>query len=763
MPNPVIINAGRFTSGESITLLSTGVDRCLLLIPLAKISGAQSALTISVGAKTPTIHQELFGPNGASTGLAGFSYILDADYPAAGSHVATFAWDGMTADTGIFIEYNDADQANPLGALAVTSTYDLPSPISTSVTLASESGKLAMIIGMATGGSFMSPEGYINSTDALTQEADSMSDAANRNSRIVAYSTTVASASEVYGIDYSLRGVVDQQVDTMFTVAFAVNAPEANIDPVLDTPQADVTIQEGQTGTIAAGSNFSDANPGDTLTFSVTPNINLVTGFTFSTVTGDIDYDGSQIEAAAVEYTVVATDGNGGSTPVDVFTIEVVTASFVINTISSATPEAGGTLTVTYSNAAGVLSASCSAGALNKVSDVDGVAVFDVPIPPAFGDKTLNYLAALDITFSDGTDPHVESITIQVPSSERFAQIATIDPDGIYDNDVVNGLQVGMYAHAKDLVGDMILDLTTGLGNYNPTINNSFNYAIYDGIEWSTYEPVIRAAETTPPVITLNGSANLVHIQGEAWVDPGATVEDNVDATRQITSSSAPNINTVGTYILPYNTKDAAGNDAITVNRTVTVSSADTTPVQFSFVDVANAELNTLYENVQQITGVDAGQTLTAVNGLVSNDGGVTWSSSCQMVTGQTYVKAFITTSGTNSLEHTQVVTVNGISDTFSVTTKAAVTRTFSFGSSDPVVDNAGANLTYTYPLWELWDKIPEDETAIKIDSGVNLSIINGVGSVQTSLAQLATTYVFIARDSGSTPANYMRTVGQVT
>lgn len=530
-----------------------------------------------------------------------------------------------------------------------------------------------------------------------------------------------------------------------------------NYDPVLDTPQADVTIQEGQTGTIDLGANFSDANAGDTLTYSISPAMSA--GFSFNTATGVIAYNGSQAVAAAKTYTVICSDGQGGSPATDSFSITVVTASFIVDSISTNTPDAGSTISINYSNAGAAVTASCSAGTLNKVSDNGTTAVFDVPVPPLFGDKTLNYNTAFNITFSDGTNTDVESITIQVPAGEQFGQIVTVDADGIYANDA--GAAPGQYAHAKNISGDMVIDLTTGLVTYNPTVNNSFDYAIYDGV-WGTYAAVAYTAETVKPVITLNGAASLVWVQNVAWVDPGATVTDNVDATRQITSSSAPNVSVVGSYSLTYNATDAAGNAADTVTRTVIVSSADTTPNQFTFVDVNNAELNTLYQNTQSITGVDAGQTLTATNGQVSNDNGATWSSSCQMVTGQTLVRASVTTTSTNSLEHTQVVTVNGISDTFSVTTKAAVTRTFSIGSSDPVVDTQGANLTHTYGIWQLFDKIPEDTTAVLIDSGINFTVTNGVGSVQTSAAQPSTNYIFVARDSGNTPSNYIRTVGQV-
>lgn len=537
---------------------------------------------------------------------------------------------------------------------------------------------------------------------------------------------------------------------------------EPNVDPQLDSPQADVIIQEGQTGFIQAGANISDGN-NDPLTFSISPDISLVTGFGFNTSTGAISHDGSLIQrAVGVEYTITGDDGNGGTPATDVFIITVIEPVFIIDSSSTLTPTASGQLTVNFSNELGAISASCSAGSLVVESQGAGQAVLTVPNPPSFGDQTLNFETDIVITLSDGTNTDTLTIQIQVASGHLFAQISEIDANGDYAND--SGIAVGDYAHYKDITGDIDIDPATGLIVANPSSNISYSYSIYDVTDntWSdAYLTNSNTAETVKPVITLIGADPLVWVQGSTWSDPQATVTDNVDATKQIDADNAPDINAVGPYTLNYNATDAAGNTAVQVTRAVNVVASDITPAQFSFDDVANAELNTLHENIQQVIDVDAGQTVTAANGLVSNDNGAIWASSVQMVTGQTFVKASINTGDVNSILETVTVIVNGISADFNVTTKALVTLSFSIGSSDPVVDSAGANLTYVYPVWELWDKIPEDQTAVVVDSGVNFSVSNGLGSVQTSNAITATTYYFIARDAGNSPANYIRTSGQ--
>jgi hypothetical protein len=80
--------------------------------------------------------------------------------------------------------------------------------------------------------------------------------------------------------------------------------------------------------------------------------------------------------------------------------------------------------------------------------------------------------------------------------------------------------------------------------------------------------------DTTPPVITLNGSASVeVSLNSGAWTDPGATAEDDEDGTLTVSSdasSTNPNTNLVGTYTITYTAQDAAGNVEI-ATRTVRV------------------------------------------------------------------------------------------------------------------------------------------------------------------------------------------------
>ena len=82
------------------------------------------------------------------------------------------------------------------------------------------------------------------------------------------------------------------------------------------------------------------------------------------------------------------------------------------------------------------------------------------------------------------------------------------------------------------------------------------------------------APDTTPPEITLVGDAEISVEQGEAFVDPGATAEDNRDGDISgdiVVGGDVVNTNVLGDYVITYNVSDDAGNPAVEVTRTVHV------------------------------------------------------------------------------------------------------------------------------------------------------------------------------------------------
>ncbi|EDP95883.1 immunoglobulin-like domain-containing protein [Kordia algicida OT-1] len=106
-------------------------------------------------------------------------------------------------------------------------------------------------------------------------------------------------------------------------------------------------------------------------------------------------------------------------------------------------------------------------------------------------------------------------------------------------------------------------------------------------------------ADTTIPIITLNGNAIINLNIGDSYIEQGATATDNIDGdiTQNISISGTVDTSTVGTYLIRYNVTDAAGNAAAEVTRTVIVEEVnigcengiDTFPYTESFENTLGA------------------------------------------------------------------------------------------------------------------------------------------------------------------------------
>ena len=92
-----------------------------------------------------------------------------------------------------------------------------------------------------------------------------------------------------------------------------------------------------------------------------------------------------------------------------------------------------------------------------------------------------------------------------------------------------------------------------------------------------TVMPIDDTADTTPPVITLNGGDVALTV-GDTYTEQGATATDDRDGNVEVTISGNVDTTTAGVYTVTYTATDASDNNA-TETRTVTVTlPADTTP-----------------------------------------------------------------------------------------------------------------------------------------------------------------------------------------
>ena len=100
----------------------------------------------------------------------------------------------------------------------------------------------------------------------------------------------------------------------------------------------------------------------------------------------------------------------------------------------------------------------------------------------------------------------------------------------------------------------------------------------------STATQVVTIVDTTAPIITLTGLADIYVEVNTAYTEQGATWADNLDGTGAATVTGTVNTTVLGTYTLNYNVTDAAGNVATTVLRNVIVQDtiAPTSPTMTS-------------------------------------------------------------------------------------------------------------------------------------------------------------------------------------
>ncbi len=143
-------------------------------------------------------------------------------------------------------------------------------------------------------------------------------------------------------------------------------------------------------------------------------------------------------------------------------------------------------------------------------------------------------------------------------------------------------------------------------------------------------------ADTKSPVITLKGSATVTISAGTKFIDPGVTVNDNVDtsikALSSITDPSGrflPSFDVAGegTYKITYTAVDAAGNKAAPIVRTVIVTAAvpvvDKTPPVIALNGYASVTIKNglIYVDAGAAVTDNVDTTISAVSEITDSTG----------------------------------------------------------------------------------------------------------------------------------------------
>jgi hypothetical protein len=315
-----------------------------------------------------------------------------------------------------------------------------------------------------------------------------------------------------------------------------------------------ITLKGSDTLTVECGSVFND--PGTVATDNVDGDITANVQ-----VAGSVNaHTGGQY---TLTYSVSDAAGNAAAPVTRTVTVQDTTApGITLLGNATATVECGGT----YADAGATASDVCSGDLTSQIvkggsvnTAVTGTYHLTFDVIDGAGNAAARVTRTVFVL--DSIRPSIALLGGAVVNLECGAVFT--DP-GATATDSCDGNLTASIQVAGDTVN------THQTGSYN------LSYSVHDSAGNSA-NPVTRTvnvSDTTPPVLTLNGDAQLLVACGSTFADPGATAIDACDGAVQVAISGAVNTAVAGVYTLTYQASDHAGQNAQTT-RTVTVACAE--------------------------------------------------------------------------------------------------------------------------------------------------------------------------------------------
>jgi hypothetical protein len=349
-------------------------------------------------------------------------------------------------------------------------------------------------------------------------------------------------------------------------------------------------------------------------------------------------------------------------------------------------------------------------------------------------------------------------------TADKLALIHGMDGDMVFNNNVINfniigaaPLALGNYtlftAVSSVIFSGLTLDVDgnitgglsigTGLTGYTAALRlNGSNIVLA-----ITSAPV--ATDTTPPVITLTGSATPTVNVGSTYTDEGATATDETAPVNpEVVVTGSVNTSVPGVYVLSYNAVDSAGNPAVTVTRTVTVVDAaapvitltGSSPVSVAWGGSYTDAGATATDNVDATVTVNvAGTVNTTKPGTYT----LTYSASDTAANAATPVTRTVTVAIANP------TTVGA--DGYSPLLKYALGATGPNGTvQDPVTSATATELSITAT-------VRTDDANLTVTAETNTDLTNGAGWTSTGVT------VTDSSDQTGVPAGTVRKVFTVS
>ena len=137
----------------------------------------------------------------------------------------------------------------------------------------------------------------------------------------------------------------------------------------------------------------------------------------------------------------------------------------------------------------------------------------------------------------------------------------------------------------------------------------------------STLQRTVTVRATVAPVITLNGSAEVVVEAGTEYNDVGVSATDSFDDAPSVEVVNRVKVNELGQYTVTYKVKDSSGNES-TLQRTVTVRDTVAPVITLNGSAEVVVEAGTEYNDVgvSAIDSFDDAPSVEVVNGVNTNE-----------------------------------------------------------------------------------------------------------------------------------------------
>ena len=286
------------------------------------------------------------------------------------------------------------------------------------------------------------------------------------------------------------------------------------------------------------------------------------------------------------------------------------------------------------------------------------------------------------------------------------------------------GCRVNIFAYTNSTTGTPNTYDTGSLSAMQ--IKVTYGDTVPDAFSFTSQNPVSRSSTITSNTVTPTGydTATTIsvtngeyQINGGAWTSASGSLSPGQNVTVRHTSSAS--FSTVTTTTL------TVGG----VNGTFqsTTEAADTTPDAFAFTDQSGVNPSTLtYSNYITVYGINTSTSISISAGEYSVNGGA-WTSGAGSVGLYDYVQVRITSSASYSTAVNATLTIGGVGDTFTVTTRAADTTP----NGQSITAKTGANISTVYAATDV--NASNYITIAGVDAGVNVSFssLGGTGTSQ--------------------------------